>query len=248
MLGSGLWMCLKMLGVPNVFHVGDMIGLIPLGVAGAAIACTKFRRSMIAAFAIPFLALIVIAYTPVIVAPARALIRSDALPPSADAVVVLSAGITPDGFLQQQGLDRLLTGMRIVREGIAPRLIVTREQRHLGARAVTSAGDQSSLASLAGIDVISTPVVKSTRDEALAVAQVASIGGWKSIVLVTSPFHTSRACAVFERVGFHVTCVPSESRDIAIRSLDVPEDRIGAFAMWIYEMAGRMQYSHKGWM
>ena len=67
-------------------------------------------------------------------------------------------------------------------------------------------------------------------------------------MLVTSPFHTRRACRTFETVGLKVTCVPSDSRDIAIRRLAFPHDRLKAFGMWLYEAAGTIRYRQLGWI
>ena len=248
-LGGAIWMCLALLGVPNVVHVPTLMGLVPFAAAGSAIAVTRFRRVLAYVSALLLIALAVIAYTPLVVAPARALIRSDPLPDSADAVVVLSAGVTADGFLHEQGLDRLLKGLALVRNGVAPTLLVTREKRNVGKRQITASHDQDSLAALVGVtSVLSTPLESSTRDEAVGVERIARKAGWTRIVVVTSPFHTRRACATFEKAGLTVSCVPSDSRDIAARSLELPDDRIGAFGMWIYEMAATLQYRRRGWL
>jgi uncharacterized SAM-binding protein YcdF (DUF218 family) len=248
-VGAAIWLIIKTLGIPNVFHLPGFGGIVPFAVAGALIGVTRFRRAWAYAGALLVIALLLIAYTPLSVFPARKLIRRDPFPPSADAVVVLSAGVTADGFLSQQGLDRLLKGLQLVRSGSAPILVVTREQRELHGRKVTGARDQDSLAALAGIsNVIATPLEASTHDEAVAVALIARRSGWTHIVLVTSPFHSRRACATFEKTGLIVSCVPSDSRDVAVQTLDTADDRVAAFSMWIYEMAATLQYRHKGWV
>ena len=248
-VGAAIWMIIKTLGVPNVFHILGFDGIIPFAIAGAFLGLTRFRRVMSYAAALMLIALLVIAYTPLIVSPARKLIRRDALPTSANAVVVLSAGVTADGFLHQQGLDRLLKGLQLVRAGVSPVLVVTREQREVHDRKVTAARDQDSLAALAGVtNVIATPLEASTHDEAIAVALIAKKSGWTRIVLVTSPFHSRRACATFEKAGLAVSCAPSDSRDVAVGTMDTADDRVGAFGMWIYEMAATLQYRRKGWL
>lgn len=247
-VGAAIWLIIKTLGVPNVFHILGFDGIIPFSIVGAVVGLTRFRRVLAYSAALLLIALLLIGYTPLFVSPARKLIRRDPLPATADAVVVLSAGVTADGFLHQQGLDRLLKGLELVRKGAAPLLVVTREQREVHGRKVTAARDQDSLAKLAGVDsVIATPLEASTHDEAMAVALIARRSGWTHIVLVTSPFHSRRACATFEKAGLVVSCVPSDSRDVAVGTLDTADDRIGAFGMWIYEMAATLQYHRKGW-
>ncbi len=247
--GSAIWLTLKALGVPNLFHVLGFEGIIAFALVGAGVGATRFRRVMTYVAAVLLVALVAIAYTPLIAAPARKLIRRDPLPTGANAVVVLSAGVTADGFLHQQGLDRLLKGLQLVRAGTAPVLLVTREQRLVHRRKVTATRDQDSLAALAGVTgIIATPLEASTHDEAMAVALIASKLHWTRIVLVTSPFHSRRACGTFEKTGLLVSCWPSDSRDIAVGTLDTADDRVGAFSMWIYEMAATLQYRRKGWL
>lgn len=242
-------MYLAMLGVADVFHLARMSLIIPFGLIGALLALTRFRAALTVVAAAALLFVFLVAYSPLFIGPALSFVRRDVLPTSADAVVVLSAGVTRDGFLQQQGLDRLLTGLFLVRHGVAPALVVTREERDVGDRKITAERDQESLAALAGIrKTLSTPPEASTHDEAMAVKKIADAAGWKRIVLVTSPFHTMRACATFEHAGLTVSCTPSDSRDISVRSLHFPDERIEAFGMWIYETAATLQYRRKGWI
>lgn len=242
-------MILSLLGVPMVFHLDAMIGLVPFAIVGAVLLLTRLDRVVAWTAAMLLLLLIVVSYTPLINRTSLALIRRDPIPSHADAVVVLSAGVTVDGFLQGQGLDRLLTGLALVKHGVAPTLIVTREERDLGKWKINTTGDQNRIIALAGVTTfIATPLEASTHDEAMAVKRIATSSGWKRIVLVTSPFHTRRACRTFEQVGLVVTCIPSDSRDIAVHTLATPRDRIGAFSMWIYEVAATLQYKWKGWI
>jgi uncharacterized SAM-binding protein YcdF (DUF218 family) len=248
-LGGAIWLTISLLGAPMVFHLDSMIGLIPFALAGALVFLTRFGRVLAWIGALLIILLIVIAYTPVVIGTARTLIRTDPVPARADAVVVLSAGVTVDGFLQGQGLDRLLTGLALIKRGVAPLLIITREERDLGDRKVNTVADQEGLIALAGVvKFVATPLEASTHDEAMAVKRIADQAGWNRIVLVTSPFHTKRACATFEHVGLTVSCVPSDSRDIAVHSLSTPRDRVNAFSMLIYELAATLQYKRLGWV
>lgn len=242
-------MFLVTLGVADVLHLTRMSLIIPFGLIGAQLALTRFRAALAVVAAAALLFLFLVAYSPLFIGPALSFVRRDVLPTSADAVVVLSAGVTRDGYLKQQGLDRLLTGLSLVRNGVAPTLLVTREERDLGERKITAARDQDGLAALAGVTkILNTPPEASTHDEAMAVRKIADASGWKRIVLVTSPFHTKRACAAFEKAGLITSCIPADSRDIAVKSLDHPDERIEAFGMWLYETAATLQYRRKGWI
>jgi len=98
------------------------------------------------------------------------------------------------------------------------------------------------------VKFVATPLEASTHDEAIAVKQVADRERWNHVVLVTSPFHSRRACATFEHVGLAVSCIPSDSRDIAVHSLTDAGDRVSAFNLWIYELAATLHYKVHGWV
>lgn len=247
--GAAVWLLLDVIGVPEILGIGTDAGLIPFTVLGALAGLTRFRYVFpVIALALLILTLVV-SYTTLIVAPARAMIRSDSITSTADAVVALSAGVTADGFMTQQGADRALKAVELVEKGVAPALLFTREEKKGPAFLLTASEDQARLAQLAGLkSILSTRRVRSTRDEALATASVAKYRGWKHVVVVTSPLHSRRACAAFEKVGLEVTCVPSDSRDVALRRLAHAHDRIGAFALWLYETAGTLRYRQAGWI
>jgi len=248
-LGVATWMLIARLGVPHIFGFGASGGEIPLGLAGALLGLTRFRTWLLWTAVSLIAVLAVVSMTNIVVRPARSLIRVDPLPRNADAVVVLSAGVTGDGFMPQQGSDRLRKALELVRSGVAPTLVVTRERRLVEKVTVSTNADQDNLIGLAGIpSFITTHWVTSTHDEAVQVARLARQRGWKQIVLVTSPFHSRRACATFEAAGIQVSCAPAQSRDIAVRSLKDPDDRVAAFGMLIYEVAGMLRYRQRGWI
>lgn len=247
--GAALWLLTDILGIPHIFGIGSDAGLIPFAVLGGVLALSRFSKIIPAAGVALLAVVILVAYTGVADRAALAFIREDRLPASADAVVALSAGVTADGYMTQQGLDRTLTAVELVKRGIAPVLVLTREERRGGGLRVSPAGDQQRLAALGGVSgVLTTGRVLSTHDEALQVAEIARSRGWKRIVLVTSPFHSRRACATFEKTGLVVSCAPSDSRDIAVKRLKYPHDRVGAFGMWLYETAGTLRYRQRGWI
>jgi uncharacterized SAM-binding protein YcdF (DUF218 family) len=247
--GVALWLLVDLIGVPPIFGISTDAGLIPFALIGGIAALTRFR-GMLYTLTIALLALVlVVAYTGVMVEPSRRFIRSDIVPASADAVVALSAGVTPDEYLTREGVDRILSAIALVKRGVAPVLLVTREQRRTGDDIYTTMNDQRRMAALAGVNVLVTLTPsKSTHDEAVRVASVARARHWKRIVLVTSPFHTRRACRTFEKAGLTVSCVPAESRDIAVKRMVYARDRLNAFGMWLYETAGTLRYRQKGWI
>jgi len=247
--GVALWLLIDLIGIPPIFGVATDAGLIPFAVVGALAAMTRLRGFLYWSVVALFALVLVVAYTGVMVGPSRQAIRSDPIPASADAVVALSAGVTPDEYLTREGVDRILSATALVKRGVAPVLLVTREERKTGDEVYSTMNDQRRIAALAGVNVLvtSTPS-KSTHDEAVRVASIARARHWRRIVLVTSPFHTRRACRTFEKAGLTVSCVAAESRDIAVRRMVYARDRLSAFGMWLYETAGTLRYMQKGWI
>jgi uncharacterized SAM-binding protein YcdF (DUF218 family) len=109
--------------------------------------------------------------------------HEDELPARADAVVVLSGS-----------KERLPVGRRLVREGLAPVLVLSSgpEAEEVDPRvARLCAGPPPPLCFEAD--------PSSTRGEARAIARLARRRGWDELVVVTSGFHVFRARRVLER-------------------------------------------------
>lgn len=178
-------------------------------------------------------------------------VRSDPLPEGGvGAIVVLASGVSKDSMIVGDGADRLLTGLELFRAGVAPRLVTTRYVRHYGSvRAVTDA-DQRRLAHLAGADsaLMIVDSVGVTRDEATGAAGLLFPLGVREIALVTSPSHTRRACATFEKVGFVVRCRPALERDRRTWLAATAEERLSVFRAITYELLGVVKYRALGWI
>ncbi|MGI8619259.1 MAG: YdcF family protein [Gemmatimonadaceae bacterium] len=251
-LGALVWLAVTTLGLHATLHLSAASGLAAAALLGALLGVTRYRLvlwlvggALAALFAI-------VAFTPIVVRPAQALVRSDPIPSpplKLDAVVVLSGGLTADGLVGYSGIERLLSGVRLARStGTA--VLVTTRVRHPANLDVSSDADQKRLVELlgSGLRLFVVPDVFSTRDEALRVRDLARQQRWGRVAVVTSPSHSRRACGTFEKGGLRVTCVPAESREVAFRTLATPGDRIEAFKLWIYEMAGTVNYRLKGWL
>lgn len=255
--GLILWTCAILLGLPLLLGFRDGYDFtLVAALIGALFALTRLRRALYIKAAVVVAITAVIAYTPLIDAPVRQLVRRDAPPPGSPAphaVVALGADITADSMLVGQSLDRVLSAATLVKRGVAPRLVLTRNTARYGRRRIPSTPDQQRIADLAGIDQAQVQVVDSvfsTRDEALrAWAQLAP-QGIRRVVVVTSPAHSGRACRTFERVGFAVLCAPSTSRDVPFTAgtLRGSADRLAAFRLWLYERLAFQYYHLKGWV
>jgi uncharacterized SAM-binding protein YcdF (DUF218 family) len=124
-------------------------------------------------------------------------------PPSV--VIALSANVASTDALDYAGTTRLTKAVAIARESHAV-LVTTRVFRG----SVSSDGGQRRIITAGGLAdrwIVLPGAPGNTHDEALELR--ARYPTLVAIAVVTSPLHTRRACAVFEHVGFRVTCVAS---------------------------------------
>jgi uncharacterized SAM-binding protein YcdF (DUF218 family) len=166
-------------------------------------------------------------------------------------VAVLSADVGTDGLVARQGHRAAARrGRRWARAADRPLVlsIVRRDQPG----APSSERDQRALAARLGVarDLL-VDSVHVTRDEAVREAALARREGWRRLLVVTSPYHSRRACAAYERAGVAVLCAPAPSRDYALggpHPLAGPGERVAAFRDWLYETVGWAVYRARGWV
>jgi uncharacterized SAM-binding protein YcdF (DUF218 family) len=249
LLGALLGLSLWLLEVTTLLKVGDpaMIGLVGAGF-GAVVGGLGLVRWLVVLDAPVFLLLLLVTFVPW-TGFADRFVRADTPPGPVDAVVVLSSGMFADSTISNAGLDRLLTGIDLVERGVARRLITTRMEDMYHGVHVTNDADIRRVVHLAGVDSAWTMVgpVAVTRDEAVSTAKLL-LPGAQRIVVVTSPSHTRRACATFEKVGFQVWCWPALERDQRSSHATNPSQRLEVFGSLLYETAGLLKYRALGWI
>jgi len=172
------------------------------------------------------------------------------MPGNVDAVAVLSAGFTSDGLMRSETLDRLLSGIALAQRGVTPNVMVSRESKLTSAGTVTDSADLQNLVSLLAsrTNIVFVDSIRTTRTEALRMRAIAKQNGWNTVAVVTSPMHSSRACATFEAVGFKVVCAPATLRQSGLDPRSTPEDRLRAFRSWLYERFATDEYRRRGWI
>jgi uncharacterized SAM-binding protein YcdF (DUF218 family) len=250
-LGGGtLWLAAAALGAPEILGAPTVPWLTVAVAAGAVLGMVGLARWISAAAGLTIAALLVVGWVPGIDGLARGYIRSDSVTagdPPRDAVIVLAAAVSSDGRMSPAGVDRLLEGLRLIRAGAAPRLVVSRVRAPGGT--VTSDRDQRELAALLGspVELHVLDSVGSTRIEAERARDLFAKHGWRTAIVVTSPVHTRRACATFEAVGIAVTCRASPDRTAAVHTQIHAGDRVAAFGQWLYETLGWWEYRARGW-
>lgn len=249
-IGIALWcMLLAFQLLPG--KAADTTGVLIFGLGGIVIRLSRIGNVLLATFALGAGIVLVVTQTPLADAVASRWVRSDALPDSGvAAVVVLSAAVNPNNTISSEALDHLITGLELIGAGKAPIIVTTTVRQLFPGGAVSSETDQSRIVALFGQQVrwIRTPPGRSTRDEAVNVANLLLPTGRTGIAVVASPMHTRRACSAFELVGFVVTCVPARLRSAGGVSPASPRDRLLVFGNWVYEVAGTAKYRMRGWV
>jgi uncharacterized SAM-binding protein YcdF (DUF218 family) len=141
----------------------------------------------------------------------RSAALTPAVIPKADAIVVLGGGLRPAlpprrGVEVNEGGDRLLTGVELLRQGKAPLLVFTGGKVKLTAGDPASSEARSAGALARQLGVNSQQMVlleqpRNTAEEARALGQLAVARRWRQVLLVTSATHLPRALASFRRLS-----------------------------------------------
>ncbi len=238
------------LGVQQLLRIPDLALFLPAGLLGALMGPTRLRPLLWIAAGTIAVILLAITYTPLVSALAAPLVRRDHIPARVDVIAALSHGLTPEGQMRGQTLDRLISALQLAREGRASAVLVSQERRSYGGRSVTDSADLQRIVQgfAVPVEMILVDSVFTTRTEALRMRAIATRRGWSSVAVVTSPLHSRRACATFEAVGFKVVCVTASSREHAVPEARHPEDRLRTFRSWLYETFAGATYRSNGWI
>ncbi len=241
-----LWVLLEELGLLDLFLSYRRPVWLPAAVAGAGavIGVTRLSRVLHALTGAAVALWLVVCLTPIAGHMAQSL-KVEAPPAPADAVVVLASSVQPDDDFTSLSLARLTLGVELVQGKFAPRLVLTEIGRPWGS--YTRAA-QDLLAHLGlSIPIQTLGVVRNTYDEALAVSRLAREKGWKRILLVTSPTHSRRALATFQKAGLDAIPEPCRETRYDLEDPVLPQDRLNAFADAIHEIVGLRVYRLRGW-
>ena len=249
-LGALCAVAAYMLGVQQLTRHQELSFFLGAAIIGAVFGATRLRALLWIGAGLLVLLCLMVVYTSLVQWVAKPMIRRDPVPERVDAIAVLGAGVTPEGWMRGEKLDRLLSGLDLQRRSVAPTLMVSRERARIGGRVVSDSADLAQLVKLSNAagTTIFVDSISTTRTEALRMKGIADAHGWRRIAVVTSPLHTRRACATFEAVGFQVVCVPAVLRGSGLDPGSIPEDRFRGFRSWLYETFATDSYRRRGWI
>jgi uncharacterized SAM-binding protein YcdF (DUF218 family) len=221
----------------------------PLIVLSAVLGALLFLTRLgvvVAIFAAALGALwLVVAFTPLSRSLVGDLARRDE-PRAADAIFVFSSSVQADGEPTTPAMSRLLKGLELLGEGRAPRLILS----ELKPPTPPYAGFARALMADLGLEgeLLTVGPVENTRDEAVAVGELARKLGIKTVIAVTTPLHAKRAALSLAREGLEVISLPAVETRYDVERLDTPDDRLEAFGGAMHERIGLWVYEGRGWL
>ena len=196
----------------------------------------------IGSIAIVFVLVVVV--TPITNIAGRAFAIEPDLRP-AGAIVVLGAGLKDDGSLTYESQQRLLFGLRLYKEALAPILVLSGPARPNTAAEATVRGRIAVEMGVPQSNIFELPKVDTTRDEAQQSATVLKPLGVNHVLIVTESMHMRRSKAVFEAAGLAVSAAPSDNFPAVARS---PLDRLDLCAKLFMHAGGLFYYRLAGYI
>ena len=181
--------------------------------------------------------------------------------PRVDAIVVLGGStlppLPPRLEVEVTGsFDRVLHGLRLLRAGRAPRLILSGGAiPWLAGTDLPEAERMARLAAEYGVqpdELLLESRSRNTRENAVETGRLLRERGMNRILLVTSARHMPRAAAVFRKAGIDCVPAPTDFR-IAARPFSpwrlLPDmEALDASSRAVKEYAGLAVYRLRGWL
>lgn len=163
----------------------------------------------------------------------------------AEAIVALGGGFGPDGWLDAASWRRLVHGILLYRQGLAPLLVLAGSTPPTGpSEAEVRARTARELGVPSGA-ILPVTGANTTREEALRVGAELRSRGVRSILLVTGPLHLVRARAVFERQGLVVRPAPVGELSLHPQK---PGERLALAQSVAQELLGTLYYRLAGYL
>lgn len=184
-------------------------------------------------------------YSPLVWWIAKPLVLQDA-PQRADAVVIFAGGVGESGNAGEGYQERILEGVGWFKEGLAPALLFVSGY----AKTFNEPDIMKALAESLGVSpsaILTETRVHDTYDYVLRVKERAAEHGWKSILLVTSPYHTRRTALTFTKNApdLKVWYLPLRNSSFYERERVVQVQQVGGI---LHEYLGILVYWLKGWI
>jgi uncharacterized SAM-binding protein YcdF (DUF218 family) len=222
---------------------GPLVAGCALG--GALLWTTRAWRLVGAAVAALGVLWLLVGFTPLATWMASGLVRRDP-PEPADAVFVAASSIQSTGELTATAMSRLVHGMELVAEHQAPALVLSDLKSPYPSYASAAKALMENFGIAAELQTVGGN--ENTHDEALSLARLSREHGWKRVIVVTSPYHSRRACGAVAHEGLSVVCSPSVETRYDVDDLSRTDARRRAFSAALHERIGLWLYRWRGWL
>lgn len=136
----------------------------------------------------------------------------------ADAIIVLGAQVHRNGRPSAALRGRVQRAVTLYHAGYAPRLVMT---GGVGEAGVAEASVMEALAVAANVPegaLVIEPRATRTLESAHAVGAIGRQAGWRSVIVVSDPFHLWRTALMFVAEGFSVQRAATDDRYFTTRS------------------------------
>ncbi len=166
-------------------------------------------------------------------------------PGPADAIVVLGAGVDQHGLLSNASLRRMLEGVLLQKQDLAPFLVLLGPSFHGSPPEASVRARLAARLGVASERILTVEDAWTTREEAAKSWALLAPRGARRVLLVTDGQHLVRAVPLFERRGFEVRPVAAEETSLAPRS---PEQRLKLARMVAEEILARAYHRLAGYL
>lgn len=165
----------------------------------------------------------------------------------ADVIIVLGAGARKHGeSLPPQGKERVMLGLDLVEQGYASTVIMSGGLSKQSGHVESDLMKKYAVSLRASADsVITENRSTSTWENALYVQEIMQRNNWDDALVVTSPYHTFRSCAIFRKLHMSVTCLPASLKLIPTDTL---YERLTDFRTVVREYGAIIYYFFRGYI
>lgn len=163
----------------------------------------------------------------------------------ADAIVVLGSSAYSDGTLNSGSFRRAIHGITLLHGGLAPRIVFTGAPAPPGPSEAVVRERLARALRVPAEAILIDDRPRTTREEAVRVAEDLRPVGARRILLVTGGGHMARARIQFEQQGF--TVLPAPVREAPFAST-TPADRLELARIVLTELASHLYYRLAGYL
>ncbi len=204
------------------------------------------RRKLLTILIVSGITLGLLFYSPLPWYIASPLLQADS-PRQADAIVVFAGGAGESGKSGQGYEERVQRAVELYQGSFAHQIIFSSGYVHLFHETAVMKALAVSLG-IPGDHILLETESKSTHENVVNVSRLLNQNGWRSILLVSSPYHMRRASGVFARTAPSIQVIKTPVEDSPFYFRKQIGMTIGQFHGILHEYAAIIYYWFKGWI